>query len=170
MKNIGPYDKNLVLLDRDFLPDSWGDFFKDFGRLENSVFKAHGRKNSFEPTCDITEAKDHYMICLDVPGVEKNNLNIEVEDGQLKISGERHKETSEKDSEQRQVYFERSFGKFVRTFNLPKEINSEDIQAHYQDGVLKIAVPKVKKTEPKKVLISSDKPSLFQKLVGSEKE
>ena len=170
MKSINPFDRSLILVDSDFVSDSWNNFFKDFGQFENSVFKAAPQKTlGFQPTCDITEAKDHYMITLDVPGVSQEQLTIEVENQQLKISGEKHKEITDKNDETKHIYFERSFGKFTRTFNLPPEIKSEDIQAHYQDGVLKVAIPKVKKEEPKKISIgvSSEKPSFFKKLVSS---
>jgi HSP20 family protein len=135
------------------------------------VFKAAPQKTmGFQPTCDITEAKDHYMISLDIPGVAQDQLQIEVENQQLKISGERRQEINDTDDEAKHIYFERSFGKFTRAFNLPPEIKSEDIQAHYQDGVLNVAIPKVKKEEPKKISIgvSSEKPSFFKKLVSSK--
>lgn len=168
MRSVSPFDRSLILVDSDFVSDSWNNFFKDFGQFESSVFKPSSAKQAgFQPTCDILEASDHYMITLDIPGVPQNQLNIEVENQQLKISGERIKEVTEKD-DSKHLYFERAFGKFTRTFNLPPEIKSEDIQAHYQDGVLKVAIPKAKKAEPKKISINvnNEKPSLFQKLVG----
>ncbi len=168
MKTINPFDKSIILVDHEYSNDSWNNFFKDFGRFENSVFKAIPTKHSgFQPMCDITEASDHYMVSLDVPGIPKEQIQIEVENNQLKISGERTKDKNAKE-ESKHIYFERPYGKFTRTFNLPPEVNSEDIQAHHQDGVLLVAIPKVKKAEPKKIAInvSPDKPSLFQKLVG----
>lgn len=167
MKSLSPFDRSLIVVDKDF-SDSWNNFFRDFGQFENSLFKANPKLEGFQPTCDITEAKDHYMITLDIPGIAQKDLNIEIEDQKLKISGERLQEITDKDNS-KQIYYERSFGKFMRTFSLPPEVKSEDIQAHYQDGVLKIAVPKTKKSEPKKVTIGvgSEKPSFFQKLVGN---
>lgn len=170
MKSLNPFERGLVLFDQDYATDSWNNFFKDFGSFDRPVFRAQKTKNTFEPTCDITEAKDHYLIAMDVPGIEQKDLTIEVENNQLKISGERVKEVTEKD-DTKQVYFERSFGKFVRTFNLPAEINIEDIQAHHQDGVLKVAIPKAKKVEAKKITINSNQGNgLFQKLVGTVKK
>ena len=167
-----PFDRSLIVVDPEFVTDSWNNFFRDFGTFENSLFKANTQKTSgFQPTCDITEAKDHYMVTLDIPGIAKENLNIEIENQKLKISGEKVQEITDKEDDKK-IYFERSFGKFTRTFNLPPEVKSDDIQAHYQDGVLKVAIPKTKKEEPKKITIGidSEKPSLFQKLVGTKKE
>lgn len=170
MRSTNPFDRSLIVVDQDFISDSWNNFFRDFGSFENSGFKAKSSKQSFQPTCDITEAKDHYMISLDVPGVDQEHLNIEVENQKLKISGERLKEVTENE-DSKTSYYERSFGKFMRTFNLPPEVRFEDIQAHYQDGVLKVAIPKTKKAEPKKVVINSnEKPGFFQKLVTSNEK
>ncbi len=169
MKSSNPFHRSIVLFDQDYVTDSWNNFFKDFGSFDRPVFRTQKTKNSFEPTCDITEAIDHYLILMDVPGVEQKDLNIEVESGQLRISGERFKDMTEKD-QAKQVYHERSFGKFIRTFNLPAEINLEDIQAQYQNGVLKVAIPKAKKVEAKKISINANQGNnFFQKLVDDPK-
>lgn len=154
MTTTNPFERSLVLFDQDYMTDSWTNFFKDFGSFERPTYRLQKTRNSFEPVCDITEAKDHYLLALDVPGIDQKNLNIEVENNQLKITGERIKDSLDVE-DSKKLYSERAYGKFVRTFNLPAEINLDDIQAQHQNGVLKIAIPKSKKMEPKKISISS---------------
>lgn len=171
MRHDNSFDRSLIVVDQDFVTDSWNSFFNDFGEFNKSVFKPSTSKTKgFQPMCDITEAKDHYLVSLDIPGIDQKDLNIEVDNQRLKISGERLREVSEGEDSSA-TYYERSFGKFVRTFNLPPEIKAEDIQAQYQDGVLKVAIPKLKKEEPKKIKININegKKGFFQKLTSSTK-
>ena len=119
----------------------------------NDVFKGKELESSFVPSVDIREDKNGYTLSFDVPGVSKDELNIETDGNVLRLSGERKVETSgEKDA----VFFtERTLGKFSRSFELPQEVEWEKIEATHRDGVLTISVPKAEKAKPRKINIKA---------------
>ena len=130
------------------------DPFAEIKRLEDRLFQAYpavqneGAISAFVPTVNTREDDNAYHIEVDLPGVKKEDLHVDISDGVLTVSGERKykKEIKEKD------YYkvESSFGKFERSFRLPDDVNEDDIKAETKDGVLEIALPKVKKEEKKK--------------------
>ena len=127
-----------------------------------------GENAIFQPACDIEEQDDHYRISMDVPGMKKDDIQIEVRDHQLMISGARHEEMRRDDQNLRMV--ERRFGRFQRAFTLPSGINPEQIEANYENGVLRLAVPKVEEARARQIRIGESK-GLLGKLVGRrEKE
>lgn len=118
------------------------------------IFDAFSRTNSFSPACEIRDEEKNYLISVDVPGLSKKELEIEVKDNQLHVSGERkQKERTENEPVLRS---ERRYGKFSRTFALPQNVNTDAIQARFENGVLEIAVPKEEKARPKKITISDN--------------
>ncbi|MDH4261949.1 MAG: Hsp20/alpha crystallin family protein [Spirochaetia bacterium] len=101
------------------------------------------------PTMDIKENKDSYLIKAELPGVEKENVNISIEDGVLTIKGEKKTEKEEKDDKTHRV--ECSYGSFFRSFTLPREVKSDQIEASYKDGILKLKIPKSEESKPKQI-------------------
>ena len=89
---------------------------------------------------DIIEKKDKYVIEMDLPGCEKENINIELRDGYLEISAKAIKEENNKDSE-KYVHKERFYGQCSRNFYLGDSIE-DDIHAEFKNGILKVTVPK----------------------------
>lgn len=106
------------------------------------------------PRVDVSETEDAYHFHLDVPGVKKENLNINFQDGTLVISGNRVSQKKEDDSERNFVRIERSHGRFYRTFELPPQVQQDKIAASYEDGVLEITVPKAEETKPRRIEVS----------------
>jgi HSP20 family protein len=110
----------------------------------------------FEPSCDVEEYPTHFLFSMDVPGIKKENLKIELNSqNELCISGER-----KEDHETRSGSFyqnERYFGAFERTFALPAAVKSDQIEAQYKDGVLQVVVPKTEVTKAKQIRISEGK-------------
>lgn len=103
------------------------------------------------PAVDIEETADAYVIHADVPGVPAKDIEINVENGLLEISGERK---LEKEVEERGVRrFERVFGKFYRSFRLPETADVENIKAKTDHGVLTIVVPKKSVAKPRKIAV-----------------
>lgn len=96
----------------------------------------------FEPEADISETDAHYLIKLDLPGMEKDKINVEVKNRYLTISGERKTEETKEGT----FYYrsERSFGTFSRTIPLPEDANVEDVTAEHVNGVLTIKIAKIK--------------------------
>jgi HSP20 family protein len=101
------------------------------------------------PKVDITETGDGYTIKADLPGIEKSEVKIVVEDGVLRIEGDR--KDNQKKEENMYSHLERSYGKFSRSFALPEEIDPERLEAKMTNGVLTISLSKVPKAKPKKI-------------------
>jgi HSP20 family protein len=115
----------------------------------------------FNPPAEVEETANSYLISFDLPGVSKNDVKVEISDNQLTVSGER-KEDRREEQKGRQ-YTERYYGSFFRTFTLPSHINSDQIEAHFQDGVLRLVLPKHEASQPKSIPISESKPKLDSK-------
>ncbi|OGU62934.1 MAG: hypothetical protein A2V66_10035 [Ignavibacteria bacterium RBG_13_36_8] len=103
------------------------------------------------PLTDVYEDKDNYMLKVDLPGVNKDDLKISYTNGELIISGERKQEKEEKDGKYHRI--ERTFGKYYRSFALPKEIKSDKIEAEFKDGQLSVSIPKAEEVKPKELEI-----------------
>ena len=104
------------------------------------------------PRVDLSETDDAYHIYLDVPGMTKENLNINFHDDQLSVSGERKRE--ETDEQRDYVRVERSYGNFYRSFRLPKRVDADQIEAGYEDGVLSVHVPKSQESKPRRIEVA----------------
>ena len=114
------------------------------------------------PACEVEEQKEHFLITLDVPGVTKEDIKLNVESGRLVVTAERKKErTEEKDNH---FFSERKYGKFERIFELGENVDPEKIEAAYQDGVLKIILGKAEKAKPRVISVKGDeKGGLFDR-------
>ena len=105
------------------------------------------------PAVDIEEDKEKYVVKADIPGMKQDQIKIEVDDGILKISGERKSEKTEEDKEKKYHYYERSFGSFERRFVLPPNVDEDKIDAKYENGVLEIKIPKTESKKSKEIKI-----------------
>jgi len=105
----------------------------------------------FYPPCEIEEKDNEFRICLDTPGMSEKDIEIEVRDNNLVVSGSRSEEKEKHDRGRR--FSERTYGSFYRSFALPSNINEEDIKANYENGVLEITVPKTEATKSRKITI-----------------
>ena len=105
--------------------------------------------DGFTPRVDIKDKDDHYEITAELPGVNKEDLNISLDNGVLSIQAETKREdTEEKDG--KIIRQERRYGKFMRSFNLGGEVQEEDIKASFADGVLTLEAPKLKEKAPER--------------------
>ena len=135
---------------------------REFNRMFNSLGNRFGitsEKDNEEydnavwmPLTDITENKDNYIIKADLPGMTKKDVKISFSNGELSISGERVQEEESKDTKWHRV--ERTFGRYFRSFTLPKEIKEEKIKAEIKEGQLTITIPKADEVKPKEIEIS----------------
>ena len=109
--------------------------------------------SSFTPTVNSREADDAYYVEVDLPGVVKDDISIDVKDNVLSISGERKVKDETKQSDYYKV--ESRYGKFVRSFTLPKDVDTDKIVANSNNGVLEVKIPKQKiiDKKPKKIEI-----------------
>lgn len=117
------------------------------------IFEGFTKGHNFTPACEINESEKFFSISLDVPGLRKEELEIEVKDDRLHISGERKSE--DRTEKNNLLRSERRYGKFSRVFTLPQHVNTEAIEARFDNGVLDILIPKEEKTQSKKITISN---------------
>jgi len=106
------------------------------------------------PAVDILESTDGYLLRAELPGMRREDFNLEVKDGTLTLSGERKFDEAANGVQYHRV--ERTAGKFSRSFSLPQTVKSEEIKAAYRDGILEIHVPKAEEAKPKQISISVD--------------
>ncbi len=142
--------------------------FEPFGELRelrrgfdylNSVMEGLEEQNlemglsAFVPTINSRETDDAYYVEVDLPGVKKSDISIDVKDNVLSISGER--KIKEEAKEDAYYKVESRYGKFVRNFTLPKDVDVDKIEANNKDGVLEVKIPrkKVLDKKPKKIEI-----------------
>lgn len=148
-----------------------GDFFSEMERMFDDFTRGsdYSLTSEFSPVTDIEEEEDHFLMTIDLPGMKKDNISIDVKNNVLTISGERKREidVEEKHKGHRT---ERSYGSFTRSFTLPTTVNAEDIEARYEDGVLSLYLPKTPETQAKKIEISAKSGGFFDKLMSSKKE
>ena len=128
------------------MPFAFDDFFKPWNEWFDNG-NLWGRTLNM-PAVNITEHKDDYLVSLAVPGMKKDDFKIDVDGNMLTISSE--KEESKEEKEKKYTRKEYNYFSFRRSFTLPEEINKEKIEAKYEDGVLKISLPR--KEEAKKLL------------------
>ena len=106
---------------------------------------------AWAPALDISERKDAYLVTVELPGVEAEDLEITMEDGLLTIQGERH--FAHDSSEQQFHRVERRYGAFRRSITLPAQVQAEQIEASFDNGVLQILVPKMEEAKPKRIQV-----------------
>ncbi len=106
---------------------------------------------TFTPVVNEKVDEKGYTLEIDLPGVKKENIEISVNDGILTISGERKLE--KKEEKENYTRIESFFGRFERSFKLPADADSDNIEAKYEDGVLKVFIPRKVKPEGKKIEI-----------------
>lgn len=136
--------------------------FGDFGNVRslfNDLFEENfdrswtqPSQSKWYPAVDVLESKDSYLIRAELPGMKKEDINVEVKDGTLVISGESKSEKPAEGVEYRHV--ERIAAKFYRSFALPETVKQDGIDATYKDGILEIHVPKADRAKPRQIEIN----------------
>jgi len=131
--------------------------FAGFDELVSRLFEEQGLNatgaQTWVPTSDIYETEDHLKIHLDLPGMSRDNLDIQLTDNNtLTIRGERKFEEVDKAKYHR---VERFYGNFMRSFVLPSNVEAEKITATFKDGVLEIVLPKAESAKARKISIKS---------------
>lgn len=107
------------------------------------------------PKVDITENDNDYVVHADLPGLEKKDIKITIENGVLTISGEKKNEKKER-KKGRYYYYERSYGNFCRSFALPENVDEKSIAANLKNGLLELTIKKAEKAKPKAIEVKVD--------------
>ena len=145
-----PFREFATLQDR--MNRLFRESFNDAGRDEPLT------TSTFAPAVDVYEDEHQVTLKIEVPGIDEKDIDVRVENNTLTVHGERKIEKEEREENYRRV--ERQYGAFTRTFTLPTTVDTENVSATYDKGVLKIALPKKAEAKPKQIKVS----------VGSEKQ
>lgn len=103
----------------------------------------------FMPAVDIQETESEFVVKADLPDVKKEEIKVQVQDGVLAIEGERRQEKEEKGKRFHKV--EREYGRFVRRFAMPTEVDGAKVHAEFKDGVLNVVLPKAPAAKPTQI-------------------
>ncbi len=131
------------------------DPFRDIARAQDEFSRLWGTTRTgaaFSPAVNIHEDDKAFAVAVELPGLSKDAVDIEVDGGVLTLKGEKRFE-SEKD-EKGYHLVEHRYGKFTRRFSLPDTVDAENIEAVMKDGVLTVTLPKVEAPKPKKIAVS----------------
>ncbi|OGC77758.1 MAG: hypothetical protein A2Z27_02550 [candidate division Zixibacteria bacterium RBG_16_50_21] len=121
-----------------------------FERFSDNSFN-HEDGGIWSPSTDVSETEDGLILSVELPGMKKEDMKITVEDNLLAIQGEKRQIKEEKGGNCFRV--ERSYGAVSRFFMLPSAVLAEQIKANYEDGVLKVVLPKVQAAKPKEIAV-----------------
>jgi HSP20 family protein len=123
---------------------------------------------SFQPPCDIQETDSHYLVSVDLPGLSKNDVRVELQDNTLRVFGERKGEHTRGRGATSRT--ERFHGTFERFMTLPANLKAENLEAQFENGVLHIAIPKAEAAKPKQIQIGETKPGFVSRHLGKKEE
>ena len=126
------------------------EIHRHLGNMHSKV--AADQVRSLAPAVDIREQEDSYLLSADIPGVDRENIEITLEDGILTLKGERSEETATSGQEYRRK--ERAQGTFMRQFTLPDTVDTQNISATVKNGVLNVVIPKQAKPQPTRITIN----------------
>jgi len=127
---------------------------KQFSDIMDEFFNdaVKSRRDNFVPSIDISETEDQFLISAELPGMNKDDITINLENSRLSISGERSFEQEEKGKKYHRV--ETSYGSFERSFQLPDNVDEESISASYENGLLNISIQKSEQEVKKQIEIN----------------
>ena len=134
----------------------WPAFGTDLDRFFESFFQTRGTEANGQrrwmPAMDLVETEDDLVLKADLPGLSEDDINVEVNDNVLTISGERRAEHERKEDGYHRV--ERSFGHFSRSVTVPDGIDESKVTATFNDGVLEVRIPKPEERKPTRISIA----------------
>jgi len=138
------------------------DPFREVVALQNRMNSLFGNLNtesdsplttgSFVPAVDVYEDEKKVVLKLEVPGIEEKDLDVRVENNTLTVKGERKFEKEEKEENFHRI--ERRYGSFYRSFTLPTTVDTENVDAKYEAGVLKLELKKKPEAQPKQIKVN----------------
>ena len=141
------------------------DHLKGLEEVSNRLNRIFGRSSAstepgqemlamadWVPSVDISESDAAYLVKAEIPGVEKEDVEVTIQDGMLTIQGERKQEKEEKGKKFHRV--ERCYGSFMRSFRVPDDADADKVKAEFKDGMLNITLTKSEKAKPRQVNVS----------------
>jgi HSP20 family protein len=128
-------------------------FSREIDRVFDAFFGQTDQARRWVPPVDLVEVEDHFVLKADLPGLGEGDVDIEVQDSTLTISGERKPEHEQREKGWYRI--ERSFGRFSRSLTLPDGVDPDRIEASFNHGVLDVRIPKPEQRKPRRIAISS---------------
>ncbi len=141
-RELATFPTDILSMQRE-INRMFDDFFRS-DRDESSLFAP-----TWRPAVDIVEEDNAYVAKVELPGINKDDVKITMQDNVLTIRGEKKEEKKGKEENLHRV--ERYYGSFQRSFTLPTSVKSDKIEAEYKDGILTITMPKAEEAKPKQI-------------------
>jgi HSP20 family protein len=142
-------------------PSIWDELSsarRDMDRAFDRFFHQPGTQvmSPWVPAVDVREDENEIHVATELPGLAPEDVHVTVEKGVLTITGEKKQEMQEGKEEGNYHLFERRFGRFERSFTLPRTVNADQVKARFEQGVLTITLPKAESAKPRKVQIEAN--------------
>ena len=128
---------------------------REIDKLFEDTFGRGEGMNAWTPAVDIRETEQEMCLELELPGIKPEEVELTAENGVLTVSGQKRTERKEGDENSRYHVVERSYGTFMRSFQLPQGIDESKIEADYNNGILSIHIPKAALPQPHRIQIGS---------------
>ena len=129
---------------------------REIDRLFDDTLGSGGNgRSGWSPTVDVREGRDFYDFEMELAGVDPSQVEVTADQGVLTVRGEKEQRSQREDEAGRMHVTERTFGSFMRAFQLPQGVNDEEIRAEFENGLLKIRVPKRARPEPRRIRIDN---------------
>jgi len=140
---------------RERFPATFSRFENEVGDLMERFFDTEEdwALTRFTPALNLSEMENEYQMTVELPGMEREQVNVEIKDGNLWISGKKHEEKEEKEKTFHRI--ERRHGEFRRLIHLPGTVKEDKVEAKFTDGVLTITVPKSEEAKPKRIPVKA---------------
>ena len=136
-------------------PSMWDDVFsvrRDFDRLLNRFAGGQGETlSAWAPSVDVEESPDEIVVTAELPGVQPDDVIVTVENGVLTVAGEKRDEREETGPDSNTYIVERRYGRFERSFTLPSSVSADQVKAEFDNGVLRIRLPKTEQAKPRRI-------------------
>ncbi|MBX9768776.1 MAG: Hsp20/alpha crystallin family protein [Bdellovibrionales bacterium] len=148
------------------------DIFREMDRMFNDLAAPGTRfydEREFAPATEVVESDNHYLLSVDLPGMKKEDIQIEMVGNTLTISGERKQRGGWSENNQRIQRSENLYSALRKSFVLPNSVSTDKIEANYADGVLELYLPKTQLAQSRKIEIQSGKDGFLSQLLGSRK-
>ncbi len=142
------------------IPSIWSDLFgarRELDRVFDTVLFGPGNDvrsmATWSPVVDVREDEDGIQVISELPGLSKDDVTVTVENGVLSIAGEKKQETEKGEKGGEYHLVERQYGRFERSFTLPRSVDAGKVKASFKEGVLSIELPKTAKAKPRQIEI-----------------
>ena len=143
-------------------PAAWSDLFNTRREMDNLFDRffntaAGPTAVGLQPVVDVRETDHSLEVVAELPGIRSDDVEVNLENNVLTISGEKKQETSEGSEEASYHLIERSYGRFERSFTLPRTVDTSKVKAQFENGVLTVSLPKMEEAKPRRIKVDVTK-------------